>query len=1155
MNNHLLLTLLSSIALGTVPTSGQVPIIPAKTAQQTQFPVFENGYQSRELANFRLHLDYQADTASELLVAEGFSLPLPDGSHVLDLTCQQTGSKPTQISVWIDGKALHTNKPLPGGGGQSFTSKDKALRTDQDFTVAASFQSTADGTIFSKCAPEGPWSEGGKALFIKDGRLTYDVGWVGDLRGPAVSDGKQHRVVLRSIKGIVHLSVDGKPVGKPKKLNSADDPTHLFKIGLGASDFTGPLNNGAISNLRYWARSLEGAELTALIKGDVDAVNTPDLNWSTSKNSETFDGLGQPGAPVQLTLKTDKSFKGKNAWVQALEIADHANLIRGWNKKTLAEGKVIYNTLCITCHGDQNKEGSLPTALKFHEAPFKNGSDPYRMYQTLEKGYGMMIPQIQFDAEQKYAAIHYIRETFLKPLNKSQHFEPSEAYLASLPKGLDLPKIKQSPSVVKKGKPFELMDFGPVLNWTFQVNRRGNGGGVNIAQKGINVRLDQGEGGVSKGNAWMLYDEDTMRVATAYSGEFVDWRGIAFDGSHGSHTSIAGEPLFINPDAPAWEHPTKHSWEDERVIGRDSRRYGPLPQDWVRYLGRYRYGQQTIIHYRVGKTEILELPGLLPGTSQQVFTRTLNVAKSSHDLLSRIAPDEEGLNVALKGSKGIKLEHKDDGVYLHIPASSTPARLILGFAKMDATELSTALTEPATLTPLTKGGPTQYPEPVITVGKLGNDEDPFAYDTLTIPNQGDNPWNSWMRLGGFDFFQNNPDRAAVCTWLGDVWLVDGVSGDLKELKWRRICTGLFQPLGLKIVDNTIYVTCRDQIARLHDLNGDEEIDYVEAFNNDHQVTEHFHEFAMGLQTDKKGNFYYAKSARHAKTAVVPHHGTLLRVSPDGSTTEIVAAGFRAANGVCINPDGTWIVTDQEGHWNPKNRINYVKEGGFYGNMYGYHDVTDSSNEAMEQPLTWITNSFDRSPAELLWVPKDAAWGPLNGTLLNLSYGYGKVYTVPHEVLDGQAQGGMCALPLEASPSGLHRGRFHPRNKQLYAVGMFAWAGSRNADGAFCRIRATGKPSYMPIKTAASKGKYTITFSDPLPAEGSFKVKVWNLKRTANYGSKHYDEHELKITKSKIKGQQATLTIPDLEPTWGMEISCDFGNNIKRVIHASIHQLP
>ena len=60
---------------------------------------------------------------------------------------------------------------------------------------------------------------------------------------------------------------------------------------------------------------------------------------------------------------------------------------------------------------------------------------------------------------------------------------------------------------------------------------------------------------------------------------------------------------------------------------------------------------------------------------------------------------------------------------------------------------------------------------------------------------------------------------------------------------------------------------------------------------------------MGLQADADGNFYYAKSARHALPALVAHHGTLLRVSTDGDATEILATGFRAANGVCLNPDG------------------------------------------------------------------------------------------------------------------------------------------------------------------------------------------------------------------------------------------------------------
>ena len=64
---------------------------------------------------------------------------------------------------------------------------------------------------------------------------------------------------------------------------------------------------------------------------------------------------------------------------------------------------------------------------------------------------------------------------------------------------------------------------------------------------------------------------------------------------------------------------------------------------------------------------------------------------------------------------------------------------------------------------------------------------------------------------------------AVCTWDGDVWLVRDSGGTAREITWKRIASGLFQPLGLKIVEGQIYVGCRDQIVRLHDLNGDEEI--------------------------------------------------------------------------------------------------------------------------------------------------------------------------------------------------------------------------------------------------------------------------------------------------------------------------------------------
>src|SRR3954464_13741179 len=381
----------------------------------------------------------------------------------------------------------------------------------------------------------------------------------------------------------------------------------------------------------------------------------------------------------------------------------------------------------------------------------------------------------------------------------------------------------------------------------------------------------------------------------------------------------------------------------------------------------------------------------------------------------RIAPS--GTPIALAGKTSATILLTNGFARLQIPAASTPLNL-----KILIGAQSSNSAPPADLASLTTGGPARRNPPLVTRGKLGEETNAFAVDELTAPPDIANPWHTWMRFGGFDFFKDGK-RAAICTWNGDVGIVSGVGGDLAPLAWKRIASGLFQPLGLKIVDETIYVTCRDQIARLRDLDGDGEIDLVENFNNDHQVTEHFHEFAMGLQTDAEGNFYYAKSARHALPAIVPHHGTLLKVSKDGLRTEIVANGFRAANGVCVNGDGTFFVTDQEGHWTPKNRINLVRRGGFYGNIFGYHDRTSSADSDMEQPLVWITNDMDRAPGELVRVTSPG-WGPLNGSLLNLSYGTGRIFLVPHENIGTQIQGGVVQLPIPDFPTGVMRGRFN-----------------------------------------------------------------------------------------------------------------------------------
>src|SRR5213595_1162770 len=180
----------------------------------------------------------------------------------------------------------------------------------------------------------------------------------------------------------------------------------------------------------------------------------------------------------------------------SVESIDHAGMLRSWNAESLARGEKLYNTICITCHGNLTQAGSLPTSRPFWKAPFKNGSDPLSLYKTLSQGLGQMPAWTFLTPEQRYDAIHYIRETFVKPHNPSAYFQLTSAYFASLPKGSGRGRKTLEMLDFEKGPKYLRMDFGPVLFWTLEVETN------NIAYKGIAVRLDGGGGGISRGRVW-----------------------------------------------------------------------------------------------------------------------------------------------------------------------------------------------------------------------------------------------------------------------------------------------------------------------------------------------------------------------------------------------------------------------------------------------------------------------------------------------------------------------------------------------------------------------------------------------------------------------------------------------------------------------------
>jgi len=798
---------------------------------------------------------------------------------------------------------------------------------------------------------------------------------------------------------------------------------------------------------------------------------------------------------------------------------------------------------------------------------------------------------------------------------------------------------KEVKPAAKKGAKYQVMDYGPFLSSSFVTWHNSafdNGPGSHTGDstpRAITLKLSEDYRDA------LVFDADACRMSAGWLDGGLKMRGVIFDGGHGPNPSPAGPPLFQTNSGPGWANPADDSLVDPR---RDNiaplPRPGNLPKSWSHYKGLYRHGDQVVLSYSVGASNVLELGSVESAGNAKALVRTIRVDRSDKSLTLRVAagkvevpltePDPKdktapkkakggGVEVKVKepaaagGSNTTSTAHLGDELYaiahhpvgahfeitegkdliLRLPASDKPMTLKVLISNKEKapgdglSEIVEKSPAPADLVAMTRGGPSRYPQAIEMAGTLSKDEkSAYVVDNIPIPDA--NPFNSWMRTAAFDFFTSDPTKAAVCTWSGDVWIVSGIDDKLDHVKWRRFATGLHQPLGLKIVNDEVYTVGHDQITRFHDLDKDGEADFYENFNSDWQLTTAFHAFCFDLHTDPSGNFLFMfGSPVHAGGGgfqkITDHHGTVLRVSPDGSKMDIYATGFRAPNGMGVGPNGEVTSGDNQGTYVSASPLHWIKEGSFNGVVDSAHGVPTHQPKA----LCFFPQSIDNSCGGQVWVPaNENKWGPFAGDLLHMSYGKSSLFKVMKEEVNGQMQGGCVRFPIKFSSSAM-RARFNKADGQLYVMGLRGWQSNAGKEGGFDRVRYTGKPVQMPTELHATTRGMKITFTNPLDAAAAadpanYSAEMWNYKWSGGYGSPEVSVYEGEKPadpsqpKAKKSGNHDPLTIksvtlspdnrtvflemPEIRPCWNMKITYNIkaadGSAMQSEIINTIHNL-
>ncbi|MEM7475156.1 MAG: hypothetical protein AAF483_09210 [Planctomycetota bacterium] len=403
---------------------------------------------------------------------------------------------------------------------------------------------------------------------------------------------------------------------------------------------------------------------------------------------------------------------------------------------------------------------------------------------------------------------------------------------------------------------------------------------------------------------------------------------------------------------------------------------------------------------------------------------------------------------------------------------------------------------------------------------------------------------------------------------GELWLISNPTSDVPaEITGEKIAKDLFEPSGLKVIDDAIYVSQRSELSKF--TYNPETKAWDKSVVASGWETYDFHQISAGLPwipgpTDEHPGFLYmSRGAGLGQGRNPPDHASVWRIDLSkeaGQNVEVITGGHRTPNGLGLDKTGECFVIDNQGGWTPANKINHVQQGRFYGfylkdqTPYTYpapfqpkvqDGVTDVTPAAILMPQDDIANS----PTQLLMFPEGHQF---DGQMALADMRYGGLNRVMLEKTEGVYQGCVMRFTqgLEAGPNRVH---FGP-DGSLYVGGI-----GGNHASTWYWVDPQGKPTFQGLERLTptdekvfeiksmriTSNGFTLNFTQPVPkatleATANYSLKQWMYRASSDYGGPKINLQILQVSNAEASKDRktVTLTVPGVKEGYLVHLTTD-----------------